>query len=150
MKNVKKKITLLALCASLLAFCVSAQAQQAQKILRIGYLQVTASSPVAARTEAFRQGLRELGYVEGKNIVVEWRFAEGKADRLPSLAAELVRLKVDVIVTSGPTVTRSAKEATVTVPIVMTFDNDLLATGSLPALRDLAGTSLDCPRSRRR
>ena len=75
-----------------------------------------------ARIEAFRQGLRELGYVEGKNIVVEWRSAEGKPDRLPALAAELVRLKVDVIVTGGPTATRAAKEATSTIPIVMTQD----------------------------
>ena len=67
----------------------------------------------AARIEAFRQGLRELGYVEGKNIVIEWRSAEGKLDRLPALAAELVRLKVDVIVTAGSAVTRAAKEATV-------------------------------------
>ena len=72
-----------------------------------------------ARIEAFRQGLRELGYVEGKNIVIEYRYAEGKLDRLPALAAELVRLKVDVIVTAGPTATRAAKEATVTIPIVM-------------------------------
>ena len=69
-------------------------------------------SAIAARIEAFRQGLRELGYVEGKNIVIEWRYAEGKLDRLPALAAELVRLKVDVIVTGGPDATRAAKEAT--------------------------------------
>ena len=73
----------------------------------------------AARNEAFRQGLREIGYVEGKNIVIEWRYAEGKLDRLPALAAELVRLKVDVIVTTGPAPTRPAKEATSTIPIVM-------------------------------
>ena len=70
--------------------------------------------------EAFRQGLRELGYVEGKNIVIEYRYAEEKLDRLPALAAELVRLKVDVIVTAGPSATRAAKEATNTIPIVMT------------------------------
>ena len=70
-------------------------------------------SAQSARIEAFRQGLRELGYVEGKNIVIEWRSAEGKLDRLPALAAELVRLKVDVIVTAGPSATRAAKEATV-------------------------------------
>ena len=84
----------------------------------------SASSVNAARADAFRQGLRELGYVEGKNIVIEWRYAEGKLDSLPALAAELVRLKVDVIVTTGPTVTRAAKEATATIPIVMTYDND--------------------------
>ena len=85
---------------------------------RISYIGTSASA-IAARTEAFRQGLRELGYVEGKNIVIEWRYAEGKLDRLPALAAELVRLKVDIIVTTGPTVTRAAKEATSTIPIVM-------------------------------
>ena len=97
------------------------------------------------RIEAFRHGLRELGYVEGKNIVVEWRSADGKPDRLPALAAELVRLKVDVIVTAGPPATRAAKEATV-------YDSHchdagfaiLLETGSSPALRGLAETLLDC------
>ena len=79
------------------------------------------SASVVARTEAFRQGLRELGYLEGKNTLIDWRFAEGKADRLSFLAAELARLKVEVIVTSGPTVTRSAKEANIAVPIVMSL-----------------------------
>ena len=133
-KDMKKKLTVLALGAMLFALCSVSEAQQPAKIPRIGYLQVTASSAVAARTEAFRQGLRELGYVEGKNIVIEWRFAEGKADRLPALAAELVRLKVEVIVTSGPTVTRSAKEATVTIPIVMAFDNDPVGNGFVASL----------------
>ena len=89
---------------------------------------------MAARTEAFRQGLRELGYVEGKNIVIEWRSAEGKRDRLPSLAAELVRLKVDVIVTAGPPATRSTKEATVTIPIVMAQDSDPVGSGFVASL----------------
>jgi ABC-type uncharacterized transport system substrate-binding protein len=87
-------------------------------------LAVASASTIPARTEAFRQGLRELGYVEGKNIVIEYRSAEGKPDRLPAVAAELARLKVDVIVTTGPSVTRAAKEATSTIPIVMTNDND--------------------------
>ena len=87
-----------------------------------------------ARIEAFRQGLRELGYVEGKNIVIEWRYAEGKLDRLPALAAELVRLKVDVIVTAGPTATRAAKEATITIPIVMAQDNDPVGNGFVASL----------------
>jgi ABC-type uncharacterized transport system substrate-binding protein len=108
----------------LLAVAVIAQAQQPTKIPRIGYLTNAFLSALEARTEAFRQGLRELGYVEGKNIVIEYRSAEGKPDRLPALAAELVRLKVDVIVTTGASVTRAAKEATVTIPIVMTNDND--------------------------
>jgi putative ABC transport system substrate-binding protein len=87
-----------------------------------------------ARIEAFRQGLRELGYVEGKNIVIEWRYAEGKQDRRPTLAAELVRLKVDAIVTAGPASTRPAKEATVTIPIVMAFDNDPVGNGFVASL----------------
>ena len=88
----------------------------------------------SARIEAFRQGLRELGYVEGKNIVIEWRSAEGKLDRLPALAAELVRLKVDVIVTAGATSTRAAKEATATIPIVMTQDPDPVGNGFVASL----------------
>ena len=84
--------------------------------------------------EAFRQGLRELGYVEGKNIVIEPRYAEGKLDRLPELAADLVRLNVDVIVTSGPTATRPAKEATSTIPIIMTFDDDPVGSGFVASL----------------
>ena len=89
---------------------------------------------MSARTEAFRQGLRELGYVEGKTIVIEWRSAEGQLDRLPSLAAELVRLKVDVIVTGGPLATRPAKAATVTIPIVITNDDDPVANGFVASL----------------
>src|SRR5439155_23652044 len=94
------------------ALCgVVARAQQPTKIPRIGFLGAVSRSTVSARTEAFRQGLRELGYVEGKNIVIEWRYAEeGKLDRVSELAAELVRLKVDIIVTAGPASTRSAKE----------------------------------------
>jgi len=89
---------------------------------------------MSARTEAFRQGLRELGYVEGKNIVMEYRYAEGKLDRVPALAAELVRLKVDVIVTAAATPTRAAKGATATIPIVMTNDNDPVGNGFIASL----------------
>src|SRR6266700_433536 len=98
------------------------QAQQPAKVPRIGYLVANFPSTNPARSEAFRQGLRELGYVERKSIVIEWRYAEGKPDRLPALAAELVRFKVDVIVTAGPASTRPAKEATSTIPIVMAQD----------------------------
>ena len=101
----KKKIRVLTLCAVLLALCFSAGAQQATKIPKIGYLTGATRDGQAARIEAFRQGLRELGYVEGKNIVIEYRYAEGKLDRLPELAAELVRLKIDVIVTGGGNIT---------------------------------------------
>ncbi len=118
----------------LLAVGVIADAQQPTKILRIGYLSSDSPSTIAVRIEAFRQGLRELGYVEGKNVVIEWRFAEGKADRLRGLAAELVRLKVDVIVTSGPTATRAAKEATVTISIVTAQDNDPVGNGLVASL----------------
>jgi len=111
-----------------------AQAQRPTKVYRIGYLTNASLSSVAARTEAFHQGLRELGYVEGKNIVIEWRSTEGKADRQPGLAAELVRLKVDVIVTGGPAATRAAKEATVAIPIVMAFDIDPVGSGFVATL----------------
>jgi putative tryptophan/tyrosine transport system substrate-binding protein len=130
----KGKITVLTLCAMLFAFCLPADAQQATKVPRIGWLTASSLSAMTARIEAFRQGLRELGYVEGKNIVIEWRSVEGKADRLPGLAAELVRLKVDVIVTAGPQATRAAKEATVTIPIAMSFDNDPVGNGFVASL----------------
>ena len=111
-----------------------ATAQQPAKIPRVGKLIGASLSADSARTEAFRQGLRELGYVEGKNIVLELRSAEGKLDRLPALAAELVRLKVDIIVTAGPIPTRAAKEATTTIPIVMTRDPDPVAPGFVASL----------------
>ena len=130
----KKKITALTLCAMLLALYASAAAQQPTKIPRIGYLGAASLSAMAARNEAFRQGLRELGYVEGKNIVIEWRYADGKFDRLPTLAAELVRLKVDVIVTAAALPTRAAKEATVTIPIVFAQDGDPVGNGFVVSL----------------
>jgi len=129
-----KRIICLALSAVLFALSVSAEAQQAGKIPRIGYLAASSLSGQSARIEAFRQGLRELGYVEGKNIVIEYRSAEGKLDRLPALAAELVRLKVDIIVTGGPIPTRVAKGATSTIPIVMTQDVDPVGTGLVASL----------------
>jgi putative tryptophan/tyrosine transport system substrate-binding protein len=129
-----KKVGVLSiLFVVLLAVAVTAEAQQAKKVARIGFLAATtAASP--ARFEAFRQALRELGYVEGKNIVIEWRRAEGKFDQLPDLATELVRLKVDVIVTAGGASTRPAKEATVTIPIVMASDNDPVGSGFVASL----------------
>jgi len=117
----------------LFALCQPAEAQQPTKVPRIGFLS-TALSSVATRTEAFRQGLRELGYVEGKNIIIEWRDAEGKLDRLSELAAELVHLKLDVIVSAAPRPTRAAKEATVTIPVVMAFDNDPVGNGFVDSL----------------
>jgi putative ABC transport system substrate-binding protein len=127
----------------LLAVAVITEAQQPKKVARIGFLAAVSHSANSARFEAFRQGLRELGYVEDKNIVIEWRYAEGKLDRLPALAAELVRLKVDVIVSGGSTATRPAKEATNTTPIVMAQDTDPVGSGSSPALRDRAVTLPD-------
>jgi ABC-type uncharacterized transport system substrate-binding protein len=118
----------------LLAVAVIAKAQQPKKVPRIGYLNALSPSTSSPRTEAFREGLRDLGYVEGKNIVIEYRYAEEKLDRLPALAAELVRLKVDVIVTAAPLPTRAAKEATVTIPIVMTQDHDPVANGFVASL----------------
>jgi len=111
-----------------------AEAQQAKKVPRIGFLATVSPSNISDRTEAFRQGLRELGYVEGKNIVIEWRFGEGKEVRLPALAAELVRLKVEVIVTAGATSTGRAKEATSTIPIVMGQDPDPVGSGFVASL----------------
>jgi putative ABC transport system substrate-binding protein len=129
-----KRIICLALVAMLLTVSFAAEAQQPKKVPRIGWLTGASLSANAERIEAFRQGLRELGYFEGKNIVIEWRSAEGKLDRLSTLAAELVRLKVDVIVTTGPTPTRAAKEATVTIPIVMAQDIDPVGTGFVASL----------------
>jgi putative ABC transport system substrate-binding protein len=109
-----------------------AEAQQPKKVPRIGYLR--AETPPAVDIEAFRQGLREHGYVEGKNIVVEYRWADGNEERLRSLVAELVRLKVDLIVTSAPAATRAAKEVTTTIPIVMVLVADPVAFGFAASL----------------
>src|SRR5262245_13204911 len=111
-----------------------AATQQSAKVPQVGYLVSAFPSSTPARTEAFWQGLRELGYVEGKNIIIEFRYAEEKFDRLPVLAAELVRLKVDVVVTTGALVTRAAKEATGTIPIVMANDTDPVSNGFVASL----------------
>src|SRR5438874_8603528 len=124
-KRMRKTFCAIALSTMLFALCLPVEAQQQPgKVRRIDYLSALSVSAESSRLDGFRQALRDLEYVEGKNIVIEYRFAEGKFDRLPQLAAELVRLKDDVIVTTGPTSTRAAKEATTTIPIVMTFDND--------------------------
>ena len=118
---------------ALLALGEIADAQQPKKVPRIGFL--TASPSVfPGRIEAFRQGLRELGYVEGRNIVIDWRYTEGKLDHAPALAAELVRLKVDIIVSSGPTLTNILKETTTTIPIVMGYHTDPVGTGLVASL----------------
>ena len=129
------KVILFLLAASVLICFHPADAQQPKKIPRIGYLSAGIGSVSSyAPREPFRQGLRELGYVEGKNIVIEYRNAGGKFDRLPALAAELVRLKVDVIVTGGPPSARAAKDATVTIPIVMIQVGDPVGSGFVASL----------------
>jgi ABC-type uncharacterized transport system substrate-binding protein len=118
----------------LLAVAVVAEAQQPKKVPRIGYLAGASHAAIAFRLEAFRQGLRELGYLEGKNIGIEYRYSEGNFRRQKELAFELARANVDVIVTSGPASTRAAKEATATIPIIMTFDSDPVGSGSVASL----------------
>ena len=116
----KKTITVVALCAMLFALSFLAQAQQPKKILRIGYLGATDAGGESIRSEAIRLALRERGYIEGQNIAIEYRYAEGKRERFPDLAAELVRLKVDIIVAAGgDALVRPIKDATKTIPIVM-------------------------------
>jgi putative ABC transport system substrate-binding protein len=134
-----KKVFCFALGALLFAHCLAAEAQQPAKVPRIGFLGTASASANLVRIEAFRQGLRELDYVEGKSIVIEYRWAEGKLDRIPALAAELVRLKVDIIVASGTTSTRAAKEATATIPIVMGFNNDPVGNGFVASLAHPGG-----------
>jgi putative ABC transport system substrate-binding protein len=118
----------------LFALCAAAAAQQPKKIPRIGLLSYNSASLQAPRVKTFREGLRDLGYIEGQSIIVESRYADGKPERLSTLAAELVHLKVDVIVTLGNDATRPAKAATSTIPIVMTQDNDPVASGFVASL----------------
>ncbi len=113
----------------LLAVAVISEAQQPKKVPRIGFLNASSPSSVADRLDAFRQGLRELGYLEGKDIVVEYRHAEGKQDRLNDLAGELVRLRVEVIVAGGTASAQAAKRMTKTIPIVMTNVSDPVSLG---------------------
>ncbi len=131
-KDMKVKFIGATLCAMLFALCVSVQAQQPAKIPGIGFL--TGGGHDSARNEVFRQGLRELGYIEGKNIVIEWRAAERKPGRLSALAIELVRLKVDVIVVTGLGDLHAAKQATATIPIVMVVDSDPVRSGFVASL----------------
>ena len=150
-----KKLFCFALCAMLFALSIPAHAQQPKKVYRIGYLK---NNRIGRNEEAFREGLRKLGYVEGQNIVIEWRPAKGKLDRLPELAAELVRLKVDCIVAIGLGPTGAAKRATSTIPIVMgnasgdPVQHGLVAslarpggnvTGVISVSSDLAGKRLE-------
>jgi putative ABC transport system substrate-binding protein len=132
-----RKITVLTLCGMLFAPYMSAEAQQPKKVARIGYLSSVDPATDSIRSERFRVALRELGYTEGQNIAIEYRYAEGKLDRLPEIAAELVQLKVDIIVVAagGPTQIQAAKNATKTIPIVMTGSSfDPVAAGFINSL----------------
>jgi len=124
----------LTLCALLFALCGSVDAQQTGKIFRIGFLDPSNASSITGLLEAFRQELRKLGWIEGKDFTIEYRFGENKPGRLPELAAELVRLKVDLIVTTGDGPTFGAKKATTTIPIVMTTSSDPVAQGLVASL----------------
>jgi putative tryptophan/tyrosine transport system substrate-binding protein len=145
----KRKLGSFALCVMLFALCQSAQAQQPARIHRIGILIPASASFFSARLEALRQRLRELGYVEGKNIFIEYRYAEGKLERLPDLAAELVRLKVDVIVTSGGQPALAAKKASATIPMVLANASDPVGDGLVSSLAqpggNITGLSLMVP-----
>jgi putative ABC transport system substrate-binding protein len=130
----KQKITVLTLSAMLFALCGSVHAQQIGKIFRIGFLDSSNASGMAGLLGAFQQELRKLGWIEGQNIAIEYRFSELKAERLPELAADLVRLNVDLIVTTGEPPARAAKSATTTIPIVMANAGDPVGSGFVASL----------------
>ena len=147
--------------ALLFVLSFPAEAQQSKKVPRIGYLSVLSPSSDSTRIEAFRQGLRELAYVEGQSISIESRYAEGKLNRLPDLAEELVRLKVDIIVVGGSTATRAAKNVTKLIPIVMAHGSDPVELGFVTSLArpggnimglthlapELGGNALSCSKT---
>ena len=118
-----------------------AESQQLRNVPRIGWLSPSSPSlePTPSRLKSFHEGLADLGYVDGKNIAIEYRYAEGKLDRLPELAAELVRLKMNIIVTTGNESTRAAKNATRTIPIVMGFASDPVGLGFVESLAQPGG-----------
>jgi len=130
----KKKISVLILCTMLFALCSFAEAQQTGKIFRIGFLDNSTASGSAVLVEAFRQELSKLGWIQGKNIAIEYRFAEQENERLPELASELVRLKVDLIVGASTVPALAAKKATTTIPIVMVNAGDPVAFGLVASL----------------
>ena len=133
-KAMNKLITALTLYAALFAFCFPIQAQQPKKIPRIGFVSGGSANDPGVGLNAFQQGLRDLGYVEGKNIVIEYRFAEDKPDRLLALVAELVGLKVDLIFAPSTNAALAAKEATRTIPIVFASVADPLANELVASL----------------
>jgi putative tryptophan/tyrosine transport system substrate-binding protein len=130
----KKKIAVLTLCAMLFALCVAAEAQQPKKIPRIGFLGGSSASAYARFIEAFQQGLRDLGYEDARNITIDYRYGEGRRDRLPDLSGELVRLKVDVILVSGALAISALQNATKTIPVVMATVEDPVAQGFVASL----------------
>jgi putative tryptophan/tyrosine transport system substrate-binding protein len=142
----KRSLLLLLIAFVIVAQGLIAEAQQTKKIAHIGFLSGRAGDE---REEAFRQGLRELGYVEGQTIVIDWRFAKGNADRLPELAAELIRLKLDLIVTGGNEATEAVKKATETIPIVTSGSTNPVGSGFVASLShpggNVTGLSLDAP-----
>jgi putative tryptophan/tyrosine transport system substrate-binding protein len=129
-----RKIFCLALCATLFALCSPVEAQQATKVFRIGFMDNSTASGMAGLLEAFRQELHKLGWIEGKNITITYRFAEHKNEQLPELAAELVRLKVDLIVATGAQPALAAKSATTSIPIVMATAGSPVALGLVASL----------------
>jgi ABC-type uncharacterized transport system substrate-binding protein len=140
----KRKVTSLALSflsSMLLALCSSAVAQQETKVRRIGFLSALSGPPAtsAGNLDAFKQGLRSLGWVEGENIAIEYRWAKGKYDRLPELAAELVRLNVDMIVTNASRSAIAAKQATTTIPIVFEVMGEPVSMGLVASLARSGG-----------
>jgi len=130
----RKKIFGLTLSTLLFALCGSVDAQQSGKIFRIGFLDDSTASNIAVRLDTFRQELSKLGWIEGKNIAIEYRFAEGKLERLPELTSDLVRLRVDLIVAQGTPGALAAKNATTTIPIVMTNAGDPVGAGLVASL----------------
>jgi putative ABC transport system substrate-binding protein len=132
--NMKKKITVLTLCAMLFALCLAAHAQQPGKIFRIGFLDSGTASGSAVLVDAFRQELSKLGWIEAKNVTIEYRFAEQRSERVAEFAAELVRLNVDLIVASGGVTPAAAKGATTTIPIVMANSADPVGEGVVASL----------------
>jgi putative ABC transport system substrate-binding protein len=133
-KNMKRKITVLTLGALLFALCDSVDAQQPGKIFRVGFLDPSTASGMAVLLEAFRQELSKLGWIEGKNITIEYRFAEQKSERVPELVVDLIRLKVDLIVVTGGPPTLAAKKATTIIPIVMVTAGDPVGAGLVASL----------------
>jgi putative ABC transport system substrate-binding protein len=146
---ITRRKLVIALGAGALAAPFGSFAQQQGKVWRIGFLGSTSAVGIAGNLNALREGLRELGYVEGRNLVIEFRWAEGNYDRLPKLAAELVHLRVDILVTHGTPGTLAAKQATTTIPIIMASGNDVVATGLVASLArpggNITGSSFFLP-----